>query len=158
MARKVQAPAVRFEEFVFWLSVPSVSYSFGVEHDRRRREWQPFAERHTLNFVTECIYPNRFNDRRGKATIYPEPALVDFQLLSDDDVRRRWIGYVRATKSEFEAVLWLPPKVLRPLGEAMASGLVRSMLTNGAVEPRGMHRVVSVAFRGQDFDPVGYIG
>ena len=158
MARKVRAPVVRHEEFVFWLGVPSASYGFGVEHDRRKREWQPYAERHTLKFVTECIAPDRFNARQGDATIYPDAALVDHELLGNDDVRRKWIGYVRATKREFETVLWLPPNVLWPLGEAMASGLIRSILTSGAVEPRGMHRVASVSFRGQEFDPVEYVG
>lgn len=40
----------------------------------------------------------------------------------------------------------------------MASGLIRSMLTNGPVEPRGMHRVVSAPFYGPEFDPVAYVG
>ena len=73
-------------------------------------------------------------------------------------MRRKWIGYVRATKGEFETVIWLPPHVLWPIGDAMASGLVRSMLANGPVEPRGMHRVISASFHGQEFDPVGYVG
>jgi hypothetical protein len=158
MARAKKAPPRTSEEFVFHIRAPSVSYGFRIQHDRRWREEEPFVERHTLHFVTECIYPDRFKDREGKATIYPDPTLVDHKLLKADDVRRKWIGHVHATKGEFETVIWLPPQVLWPLGEAMASGLVRSMLANGPVEPRGMHRVISASFHGQEFDPVGYVG
>lgn len=158
MARAKKAPPPTHEEFVFHVRAPSVSYGFRIEHDRRRREWQPFAERHTLHFITECIYPDRFKGRESKATIYPEPALVDHKLLDEDDVRRKWIGYVHATKGAFETVIWLPPQVCWPIGDAMASGLIRSMLANGPVEPRGMHRVISASFHGQEFDPVDYVG
>jgi len=158
MARPKKAPPQKHEEFVFHVRAPSVSYGFRIEHDRQRREWRPFAERHTLHFATECIYPDRFKGREGKATIYPEPGYVDPKLLDEDDVQRKWIGYVRATKGEFETVIWLPPPVCWPIGEAMASGLIRSMLANGPVEPRGMHRVISASFHGQDFDPVAYVG
>jgi hypothetical protein len=158
MARRSQRPVQAYQEFVFHVRAPSVSYGFGIEHDRRRREWRPFEERHTLNFVTECIYPDRFKDREGKASIYPDPALVDHKLLDEDDVRRKWIGYVHATKAAFETVVWLPPPVCWSLGTAMGSGLIRSMLTNGPVEPRGMHRVSSASFYGQEFDPVEYVG
>ena len=158
MARPKKAPPPKYQDFVFHVRAPSVHYSFGIEHDRRRREWRPFDEHHTLDFVTECIWPDRFKAREGKATIYPEPDFLDHKLLKEDDVRRKWIGYVRATKAEFETVIWLPPQVLWPLGEAMGSGLIRSMLTNGPVEPRGMHRVTSASFRGPDFDPVEYVG
>jgi hypothetical protein len=44
------------------------------------------------------------------------------------------------------------------LGDAMASGLIRSMLTNGLIEPRGMNRVTSASFYGSEFDPVQYVG
>ena len=154
--RRSAAPT--HQEFVFQIESPSASYGFRIEHDRKRREWQPFDEHHTLNFVTACIWPDRFKGRRGKATIYPEPAFVDHKLLAEDDVRRKWIGFVRATKTEFETVIWLPPQVCWPLGDAMASGLIRSMLTNGPIEPRGMHRVTSASFHGQNFDPSEYVG
>ena len=158
MARAKKPPPPTHQVFVFHVRAPSVSYSFSIEHDRRQREWRPFDEHHTLNFVTECIWPDRFKGREGKATIRPDPALVDQKLLDADDVRRKWIGYVRATKSVFETVIRLPPKVCWPLGEAMGSGLIRSMLTNGPLEPRGMHRVTSASFDGPEFDPVEYVG
>lgn len=158
MARQPKRAKLTYAEFVSHIRAPSVSYGFSIQHDRRRQEDEPFEERHTLHFVTECIYPDRFKDREGKATIYPEPAFIDHKLLSEDDVRRKWIGYVRATKDEFETIIWLPPQVCWPLGAAMASGLVRSMLANGPVEPRGMHRVISTSFYGQEFDPVEYVG
>jgi hypothetical protein len=40
----------------------------------------------------------------------------------------------------------------------MASGLIRSMLTNGPIEPRGMYRATSASFYGSEFDPVDYVG
>ena len=146
------------EEYVFHVRAPSLSYHFGIEHDRKRREWRPFDESQTVHFATECIWPDRFKGREGKATLWPEPAMVDHKLLDDDDVRRRWVGYIRATKGEFETSIWLPPPVCWRLGEAMASGLVRSMLTNGLVETRGMNRVTSLSFHGEEFDPVAYVG
>jgi hypothetical protein len=158
MAKPKKAPPQKHEEFVFRIRAPSVGYSFRIEHDRQRREWQPFAERHTLHFITECIWPDRLKGREGKATIYPEPGYVDLKLLDEGDAQRKWIGYVRATKGEFETVVWLPPQVCWHIGEAMASGLIRSMLANGPVEPRGMHRVIATSFYGPEFDPVDYVG
>lgn len=146
------------EEFVFHARAPSLSYSFSVQHDRRLREVEPFAERETVHFVTECISPDRFKGREGKATIYPEPALANPKLLERDDVRRKWIGHVQATKNQFKTVIWLPPQAAWRLGEAMASGLIRSMLTNGLIEPRGMNRVTTASFYGPEFDPVEYVG
>jgi hypothetical protein len=108
--------------------------------------------------MTECIWPDRFKGREGTGTIYPEPAFVDHKLLSEDDVRRRWIGHIRTTKGEFDTVLWLPPQVCWRLAESMASGLSRSMLTNGFPEGRGMNRVIAASFHGQEFDPVAYVG
>jgi hypothetical protein len=146
------------EEFVFHIRAPSLSYHFGIEHDRKRREWRPFDESETIHLVAECIWPDRFKGRESKATLHPEPAFVDHKLLDVDDVRRKWIGYIRSIKGAFETVIWLPPAACWRLGEAMASGLVLSMLTNGLVEPRGMNRVTSVSFHGQEFDPVAYVG
>ena len=157
MATPKQPPRT-YEEFVFHIRAPSLSYSFGIQHDRRLLEREPFEERQSVRFVTECISPDRFKGREGAATIYPEPALNDHKLLRADDVHRKWIGYIRATKSEFETVLDLPPPVCWRLGEAMASGLIRSMLANSMIEPRGMHRVIRAAFYGQEFDPVAYVG
>lgn len=157
-AKGKKPPPATHEEFVFHLRAPSLSYHFGIEPDRRRQEWRPFDDSHTLRFVTECIWPDRFKGREGRATIWPEPALVDHKLLDEDDVRRRWVGYIRATKGEFETAIWLPPLVCWRLGEAMASGLVRSMLTNGLTETRSKNRVTSVSFHGVEFDPVTYVG
>lgn len=151
-------PIRSHEEYVFHVRAPSLSYQFGIEHDRKRREWRPFHEGETVHFVTDCIWPDRFRGREGKATLNPEPALVDHKLLDEDDVRRKWIGYIRATKSEFEMALWLPPPVCWRLGEAMTSGLVRSMLTNGLIETQSKNRVTYVSFHGAEFDPVDYVG
>lgn len=151
-------PIRKHEEFVFHVRAASLSYHFGIEHDRGRREWRPFDEGETVHFVTECIWPDRFKGREGKATLYPEPALVDHKLLDEDDVRRRWIGYIRATEGEFETAIYVPPSACWRLGEAMASGLLRSMLASSFVEPRGMHRVLSMSFHGQEFDPIEYVG
>lgn len=157
MAR-AKKPPLTHEDYVFHIRAPSLSYHFGIEHDRKVRQWRPFDEAQTVHFVTECIWPHRFKGRDGKATLWPEPALVDQKLLAEDDVHRKWFGYIRATKGEFETSIWLPPPVCWRLGEAMASGLVRSMLTNGRIESRSMNRVTSVSFEGQAFDPVAYVG
>ena len=71
MAKPKMRPPTH-EEFVFHVRAPSLSYSFGLQHDRRLREVEPFDEQATVHFVTECIWPDRFKGREGKATIYPE--------------------------------------------------------------------------------------
>ena len=154
----MKSPKRAHEEFVFHIKKPSLSYYFGVEHDRRRREWRPFDESVSVEFVTECIGPDRFKGREGKATLRPDEALVDHKLVDEDDVRRRWIGYIRATRSVFEANIYLPPSACWRLGEAMASGLISSMLTNGLMETRSMNRITSTSFHGVEFDPVTYYG
>lgn len=153
---KIRPPT--HEGFVFRISAPSFSYAFAVQHDRRLQDVQPFEERETTQFLTECLSPDRFAGREGKATIYPEPALAQPKLLDKDDVRRKWIGYIKATRREFETVIWLPPQVGWRLGEAMSSSLISSMLTNGLIEARGMNRVTSVSFYGPEFDPTEYVG
>jgi hypothetical protein len=151
-------PIPTHEEYVFRVRVPSLSYHFGIEHDRKRREWRPFDEGETVHFVTECVWPDRFKGREGKASLNPELALVDHKLLDEDDVRRKWIGYIHATKGGFETALWLPPPVCWRLGEAMASGLVCSMLTNGLMESGSKNRVTYASFHGAEFDPIDYVG
>lgn len=158
MPRTTTKPAPKHEEFVFHVRAPSRSYHFGIEHDRKRREWRPFDESETTHFVTECIWPDRFKGREGRATLNPEAALVDHKLLDEDDILRQLFGYIRATKTEFEAVIWLPPPVCLRLAEAMALGLIHSMLTNGLRETGSMNRVRYVSFHGQEFDPVAYVG
>ncbi len=146
------------EEFVFIASAPSLRWSFGIQHDRRRRADEPFEETQTLSFQTECLWPDRFKGRVGQVAIFPEPGFVEDKLLAKDDLRRNRIGFVRVTKSEFETALWLPPPMCQRLADTLANGLVRSMLTNGLIESKGMNRVTSVSFLGQEFDPVAYIG
>ena len=158
MARAKKAPPPTHEEFVFHVRAPSLTYHFGIEHNRQRREWRPFDESETIRFVTECIWPDRFKGREGQAALRPEPAFVDHKLLDENDVLRKWVGYIHATKTVFETSISLPPPVCWRLAQAMESGLVRSMLTNGLIEPRGMNRVIHVSFHGQDFDPVEYVG
>ena len=77
MARAKKPPPSTHEEFVFHLRAPSLSYGFGIEPNRQRREWRPFDERVSTHFVTECIYPDRFKGRESKATLYPEEAVMD---------------------------------------------------------------------------------
>ena len=158
MANRPARQGDRYEEFIFGVRAPSVRYSFRIEHDRRFRDWRPFDEGHTFSFTTACLCPSRFQGREGKASIIPEPGYADHKLLDEGDVRRKWVGYIRATKAEFETVIYLPPQVCWPLGEAMASGNVRTMLANGLVETQGMYRAISFSFHGQEFDPTEYIG
>lgn len=153
--RKTQSA---YEEYVFHISAPSILYSFAIEHDRKVREWQPFSEDEHVQFETECLLPDRFKGRKGTAIIRPEPKLVEHKELAPDDPRRRRFGYIRATRSEFETVVWLPPPACWRLGEAIASGLARTMLTNGQVDVRSFNRITSISFYGQEFDPVEYVG
>lgn len=158
MAKRPAPRGPLHQEYVFHVRSPSLSYSYGLRHYRRRSEAEPFEEQAAVHFVTECIWPDRFKGREGKATLYPEPLLTDPKPISQDHVRRKWIGHIRAAKNDFETVIWLPPQAVWLLGEAMASGLVRSMLANAMVEPRGMNRVISASFEGSEFDPVEYVG
>jgi len=151
-------PVLTHEEYVFHVRLPSLSYGFRIEHNRQRREWRPFDENQTVHFVAECIWPDRFKGRESQATLWPEPTLADHKLLDADDVRRKWIGYIKATKGAFETSISLPPPVCWQLAQAMASGLVCSMLTNGLMEAKSMNRVTSVSFHGVEFDPVEYVG
>ncbi len=97
MPRPKKAPPPTHEEHVFHIREPSLSYGFRIEHDRRRREWRPFDESQSVHFVTECIWPDRLKGREGKATLYPEPDLLEPEKLPEDDVHRKWIGHVHAT-------------------------------------------------------------
>lgn len=154
--RKSASPT--HEEYVFHVRAPSLSYRFSIEHERNRREWRPFDESEVVHFVAECIWPDRLRGREATATLRPEPALVNHKLLDEGDTLRQRFGYVRATKSEFETSIWLPPAACWRLGRAMAAGMVSSMLANGLIETRGMNRVTSVSFHGTEFDPVAYVG
>lgn len=156
--RKPKKPVRTHDEYVFHIRAPSISYHFGIEHNRQRREWRPYDESQTIHFVTECIWPDRFKGREGKATLWPEPALVDHKLLAEDDVLRKWVGYIKASKGIFETSITLPPQVCWQLAQAMASGLATSMLTNGLIETRSMNRVTHVSFYGVEFDPIAYVG
>ncbi len=159
MAKRATKPPVgSYEEFVFNVRAPSLSYSFGIEHDRHWRERRLFGERHTLDFATDCFSPDRLKGRQGKGTITPEPGMVDDKLLPENSPTRKWIGFIRATKVEFETVVWLPPEICWRIGDGMASGQIRTMLTSGPVEPRGMFRILRVSFRGAEFDVAAYLG
>jgi hypothetical protein len=157
MSRPKRLPQTH-EEFVFHLRTPSVHYSFGIQHERGLREERPFDERESVQFVTECIWPDRFRGREGMASLNPEPVLVDHKLLNEHDNLRQRFGYIRATRSTFETVVWLPPRMCWRLAEAVALGLVLSMITNGLVEQKGMNRLTYVSFDGKAFDPVAYVG
>ena len=156
MSRAKKSNTLTHEEFVFRVRSPSLNYGFGVQHARWKSE--PFDERHKLHIIAECISPDRFRDRECKVTIWAEPALADPQLLEANAHLRDAIGYIQVTKSVFEASVNLPPEACWKIGEAMASGLIQSMLINGRVEKRGMNRIRSTSFYGSDFDPVAYVG
>ena len=53
-----------YEEYVFHIKAPSLHYSFAIEHDRKLRKWAPLNERVSLQFDTECIWPDRFKGRQ----------------------------------------------------------------------------------------------
>lgn len=147
-----------YEEYVFHITAPSMHYSFSIEHDRKLREWEPFNEYESLQFDTECIWPDRFKGRKGTATIRPEPILAEPRKLAPDALQKSRFGYIHATRSTFEIAVGLPPQAYWRLGEAIASGLICSMLTNGKVDVRSFNRITSVSFYGQELDPVAYVG
>lgn len=151
-------PKPAYQEFVFRVREPSLSYSFGVQHDRRYRDIEPFREHETLHFIADCLYPDRLVGRECAALIIPEPLLSTAQSLAPDDPRREWIGYIRIRKNEFSAAISVPAYRVMPLGQAMATGLVRSMLANGPVEAPSMVRITGVSFYGKELDPEAYIG
>ena len=64
----------------------------------------------------------------------PESGGAGEERLESDYFWRTRIGYMHATKAEVETVLWVRPQAGWRMGEAVASGLVRSMLTNGPIE------------------------
>lgn len=66
--KKVALPT--HEEHVFHIRAPSLSYHDRLEHDRHRREWQPFDESEMVHLFTECIWPDRFGaGRQGDACL-----------------------------------------------------------------------------------------
>lgn len=65
MARQPKQAKPTHQEFVFHVLAPSLSYSFAIQHDRRWRESEPFEERQSIHFATECIYPETTFDVRS---------------------------------------------------------------------------------------------
>lgn len=85
-------------------------------------------------------FPGRIRGRKGTATIRTEPILADPGKLARDASHRSRFGYVHATRCAVETVVRLPSSACRRLGEAIAAGLLRSMLTQGPGRLRRLDR------------------
>lgn len=156
MARAKKRAAQAHEEFVFRIKSPSVAYLFGIQHAR----WDPapFFEFLDLSMIGDCLYPPRVKGRVCQIKVRPNPVLGDKTLKKGSPSTPAFIGYVKTTKSVFEASVYLPPDVFWNTANAIASGLFKSMLFNGPVETRSMTKLIALSFHGDEFDPVAYVG
>lgn len=157
MARRSPAASKPYEEFVFWVRRPSVSYSFSLQHDRRLSS--PYDESLSLTFLVECLYPKRCEGRETEAHFFGDPRLIPgSEHRRDSDAKPRAVGSIRVGKARFEVSGFLAPEVCWRLGAAMAVGTITSMTTNGQWPTKGHGYLNSISFHGPEFDPVAYIG
>lgn len=158
MAGRSRAPAVRHDEFVFWVRRPSATYTFSLQHDRRIED--PYDEHQSLGFLVECLSPERFKGREAEAMFFARDDLTAGSALR----RRRAaepilaVGSIRATRSRFEIGGFLPPGVCWQLGAAMAAGTITSMGANAHWTTPSHAYLNSISLRGPEFDPVAYLG
>lgn len=145
------------EEFVFEVRDPAVSYHFTLQHERRASD--PYNEMLSVNFLAECIYPQRCSGRVAQAGFH-----ADVKLERGSDHRKRLhpdlvaVGSIRIGKDRFEVGGFLPPAVCWRLGAAIADGTVNAMLASGRFPTKGHGFLGSVSFHGRDFDPYDYVG
>jgi hypothetical protein len=158
MAGRSRAPAVRHDEFVFWVRRPSATYTFSLQHDRRIDD--PYDEHQSLGFLVECLSPDRFKGREAEAMFFAQD-----DLTAGSALRRRKpaepilaVGSIRATRSRFEISGFLPPEVCWQIGAAMAAGTITSMGANAHWTTPSHAYLNSISFRGPEFDPVTYLG
>ena len=155
--RKTASPPVKHDEFVFWVREPSIRYGFAIQH--MRDETDPYNERLSLNFVVECLAPEKFLGRTTRAQFFHDHDLAhgsEHRLKPFD--RPRSVAGVEINKSRFDLGGHLPPEALWQLGHAMAAGTVTSLTAGGIWVGRGRAHLRSLSFHGPDFDPIEYIG
>jgi hypothetical protein len=158
MAKRSKSSKPIFDEFVFWVTRPSVYYNFSLQHDRRIGD--PFEERQSLRVLVECIYPDQCKGRVADAAIMPDPDMAEgskFRIRPPEEPPKA-IGSIIVGKDRFEVSVFLPPDACWGLAAAMANGTITSM-SAGSHWPRPGHGYInSISFHGPDFDPVAYVG
>lgn len=158
MPRKAKAPPLKHDEFVLWVRRPSLDYGFRLQHDRYDDD--PYHEHHSLSFVAECLYPDRFKGRVAEAQFF---ARDDLRAGSEHRSRRpedppKAVGSIVVNKAKFEMGGFLPTEACWRLGAAMVAGTITSM-TAGALWIKPSHAYLqSMSWHGPEFDPVAYIG
>ena len=150
-------PAIRYEEFVFRVRQPSTYFNFSLQHDRHADD--PYDEAHTLSFIAECIYPKRCKGRETVAHFHPDPSLTEgSEHRRHCKERPKAVASIIVGKSRFEVSGFLPPELCWRVGQAMATGTITSMTTNGQFPTLGHGYLSSVSFHGPEFDPLDYVG
>lgn len=158
MARPKKAPPLRHGEFVFWVRRPSLDYGFRLQHDRYSDD--PYYEDHSLSFLAECLYPDRFKGRVAEAQFFADRKLTagsEHRSHRPDDAPKA-VGSIRVGKERFEMGGFLPPEACWRLGASMVAGTITSMSV-GALWIKPSHAYLqSMSWHGPDFDPVAYVG
>lgn len=166
MAKRVRGQPLRHDEFVFYVRRPSLRYGFRLQHEK----WidDPYDESLSLQFVAECIYPDRFKDREAAGLFFAREGLEAGAAL-----RRRpneatfgapkteppkAVGSITARGAEFEVSGFLPPQACWHLASAIQAGVITSMLANAFWVGRGLAHLNSISFLGPEFDAVAYVG
>jgi hypothetical protein len=158
MSKRAKGPPVKHDEFVFWVRRPSLDYGFRLQHDRYSDD--PYYEDHSLSFVAECLYPDRFKGREAQARFF-----ADHKLTAGSEHRSRRpedppkaVGSILVGKARFEMSGFLPTEACWRLGGAMAAGTITAMTAGAAWIKRGHAHLGSMMWHGPEFDPVSYIG
>lgn len=157
MARQKRKAPDTYQEFLFWVRLPSTYYNFSLQHDRRISN--PYDEHHTLHFDVECIYPDRCKGREAQASFHPDRRMAEgSEFRRTCKERPLAVGSIIVGKARFDVGGFLPPDVLWPLAPAMAAGTITSMSANGRWPTKGHGYLNSVSFHGPEFDPIAYLG
>ncbi len=152
---KRPAAKMAHEEFVFWVSDPSLDYGINLINLRHRPH--PFEEDLTLKFTATCISPSRFNGRSATATLR---GYRDFlSRIHDPKIELpAGVASIVVTKSRFEFWADIPHDACWQIASAMTAGSIRSMLANAPNFVPKHSFINSVSFHGPEFDPVEYVG
>lgn len=115
MTKRKEAAADRYEEFVFRLRRPSMSYTFALENDRR--EHDRYREQLSFSFLVECLGPERFKGREGEASFFADDTLSRGSKARSrhSDALVEAVGSVIVTKARLEVGGFLPPQMCRDL-------------------------------------------
>ncbi len=146
---------VAHEEFVFWVSDPSLDYGISLINLRHRSH--PFEEDLTLKFAATCISPDRFKGRSAIATLRGHRDFLD-RIKDPQAELPGGVASVVVTKSRFEFWANVPHDTCWQIASAMAAGSIRSMLANAPIFVPKHSFINSLSFHGPEFDPIAYVG